>query len=223
MRYHIEFDLDFKRNAYKGLFIAIEGIDGSGKTTQAKRVAKALAQAKIVFLTKNPTDGPVGKLIRQVLSKKVTLPSVAFQYLFSADRQAQQVEMVEHLKKGDVVVTDRYFWSALAYGIVDRGIDVNKDGTFLLVSQSILSMYHQFIIPDHTFYLAISVGEAMRRLRKMHKTKELYEDEEKLEKVVAGYKWIIEKFRKEIIVINGEQAVETVAQEILSKLPTLLK
>lgn len=221
MKYHIEFDLDFKRNTYGGLFIAIEGIDGSGKTTQAKRLAGELANKHSVFLTKNPTDGPVGQFIRRVLKKELALPAVSFQYLFSADRQVQQVEIIERVKRGEVVVTDRYFWSALAYGIVDRRVDVNKDGTFLLVSQSILSMYHQFIIPDHTFYLDISVEEAKRRLLNMHKTKELYEDTEKLEKIAAGYKWIIEKFPKEITVINGEQPVEAVTEAILKHVASI--
>lgn len=220
MKYHIQFDLDFKRNAYGGLFIAIEGIDGSGKTTQVERVAEEFGKKRTLFVTKNPTDGSVGQFIRKVLKKEIVLPSVSFQYLFSADRQVQQVEVIKHLKQGEVVLTDRYFWSALAYGIVDRGAtDFNKNGSQLLIAQSILSMYHQFIVPDYTFYLAISVEEAKRRLATMDKTKELYEDEEKLKKIDAAYNWIIGQFPKEITVIDGEKPVVEVTEEILDKLP----
>lgn len=221
MTYHIEFDLDFKRNIYPGTFIAIEGIDGSGKTTQAKRLAGELTKKHSVFLTKNPTDGPVGQFIRRVLKKELVLPAVSFQYLFSADRQVQQVEIIKQLKNGEVVITDRYFWSALAYGIVDReDIEMEQRGKLLLVAQGILSMYHQFIVPNQTFYLAISVDEAKRRLATMEKVKELYEeDEKKLKKVFGAYAWILKQFPEEIVVINGEQPVEAVTKEILSKLP----
>lgn len=219
MTYHIEFDLDFKRNTYPGTFVAIEGIDGSGKTTQVVRVAEELGKTKTVFVTKNPTDSPVGQFIRKVLKREIVLPPVSFQYLFSADRQVQQGEVIERLTKGEVVITDRYFWSALAYGIVDRGAtDFNKNGSQLLIAQSILSMYHQFVVPDYTFLLDISAGEAKRRLASMDKTKELYEEEEKLKKVDAAYNWIIEQFPKEIIVVNGEQPVERVTGEILSQI-----
>ena len=68
MKYHIEFNLDFKRNIYPGKFIALEGIDGSGKTVEAHLLAKALRkEGKEVFLTKNPTDSPLGKFIRKML------------------------------------------------------------------------------------------------------------------------------------------------------------
>lgn len=224
MKYHIEFDLDFKRNTYPGTFIAIEGIDGSGKTTQTKRLGGELAKKHSVFLTKNPTDGPVGQFIRRVLKKELVLQAVSFQYLFSADRQAQQVEVIEHLKKRDIVVTDRYFWSALAYGLVDRGAgDFDQNGQYLLITQGILSMYHQFIVPNHTFYLAISAEEARKRLSTMEKVKELYEGSEKLKKIAAAYEWILRQFPKKITVINGEQPVEEVTRDILAKLPKSLR
>lgn len=220
MTYHIEFDLNFKRNTYGGLFIAVEGIDGSGKTTQVERVAERLSASKVVFVTKNPTDSPVGQFIRKVLKREIVLPPASFQYLFSADRQVQQGEVIEHLKKGEVVITDRYFWSALAYGLVDRGAtDFDQNGKQLLIAQGILSMYHQFIVPDFTFLLHISAEEARKRLSTMEKAKELYEEEEKLKNIDAAYNWIIEQFPKEITVVDGEQPVDAVTEEIIGKLP----
>ena len=69
MKYHIDFDLDFRRNPYKGLYIAIEGIDGSGKTTQVKKIKEYFEhRGKTVFLTKEPSDeGEIGILIRKIL------------------------------------------------------------------------------------------------------------------------------------------------------------
>jgi len=223
MKYHIEFDIDFKRNAHKGLLIAVEGIDGSGKTTQAEKVAEFLQkQGKNVCVTKNPTNSVVGKLIRQFLSGELHLPTVSFQYLFSADRQIQQQEeIIPCLTKGQSVITDRYFWSAVAYGIVDRMGEKENNGKLILVAHGILSMYHQFILPDYTFYLDISIESAMKRLSHMHKEVEVYEKKEKLERIREGYQWLIKTFPKEIIVIDGEKPVEEVTKEIINKLHKL--
>ena len=216
MKYHIDFDLDFKRNKEKGIFIAIEGIDGAGKTTQAKLVSEELAKANNVHLTKNPTDGLIGKLIREVLSGKVDIPPASFQYLFSADRQVQQVEVLKDLKDGKIIITDRYFWSAIVYGIVDReDLDFNQVGNLLLVSQGILSMYHQFLIPDITIFLDIPMKVALERIDDKKIEKEIYENEEKLKKIEKGYKWLIDKFKNEFIIIDGTKSEKEITQEIV--------
>ena len=216
MKYHIDFDLDFKRNKEKGIFIAIEGIDGAGKTTQAKLVSEELAKANNVHLTKNPTDGLIGKFIREVLAGKVDIPPASFQYLFSADRQVQQVEVLKDLKDGKIIITDRYFWSAIVYGIVDReDLDFNQVGNLLLVSQGILSMYHQFLIPDITIFLDIPMKIALDRLNDKKIEKEIYENEEKLKKIEKGYKWLINKFPNEFTIIDGTKSEKQITQEII--------
>lgn len=219
MKYKINFELDFRRNPYKGKLIAIEGIDGSGKTIQAKLLAENLIKhGKKVYLTKNPTDGEIGKFIRRALQGKIEIPMVSFQYLFSADRQIQQVELIEHLKKGEIVISDRYFWSAVAYGPVDReGIDYQNEATFQLIAQGVLSMYHQFIIPDLTFYLDVSAETGFSRRHDTTKEKELYENVGKMEKAEKGYKWLLQEFPKEFTIIDGEKTVEEVQSEILKK------
>src|SRR3989344_6834349 len=106
--YHLELDIDFYRNQYPGKFIVLEGIEASGKTTQAIILSEKFKDA---FHTKNPTDGEIGKFIRErVLGGKTDIPPVAYQYLFSADREIQQQEIIRHLKAGRTVVSDRYFW-----------------------------------------------------------------------------------------------------------------
>lgn len=217
MQYHVEFDIDLKRNPYPGKLIALEGIDGSGKTTQVDLLADEIKKKKEVFITKNPTDGEIGKFIRKVLSQEIVLPSVTFQYLFSADRQVQAQEVEEYLKKGHWVVTDRYFWSALAYGVVDRGGDTNEANQ-LLVAQGILSHYHQFIVPDYTFYLEISLDTAMKRLNESTKQKELYEERGQLERIKSAYEFLLKKFPQEIIIIDGEKSKEEVTKQMLEKL-----
>lgn len=216
MEYHLSYNLDFKRNPYPGKFIVIEGIDGGGKTTQAKAVVEILNKKgeKTIF-TEEPTGGPIGQLIRKVLRGTTEIPPASFQYLFAADRQMHQEEIIKYLTLGTTVVSDRYFWSSVAYGMADRE---SLTGDILLVAQSILSLYHQFILPDLTFYLDVQVETAMKRLKSMHKEKELYERLGKLEKIARGYEWLAKKFPKEITVIDGEKPVVKVTEEILKLL-----
>ena len=222
MKHHVSFDLELRKNPYKGLYIAIEGIDGSGKTTQAKKLTAHFEKAgKFVVPTREPRKkGVVGSLIRKILRGELQVPPVSLQYLYTADRAIHHEEVIiPALKDGKVVISDRCFWSAIPYGILDRGEDYNiDDAQLLLVSQGILSMYHQFIVPDHTFYLRISLSEAMRRIKEDKKEAEIYEDENKLRKIMKGYEWLIEKFPEAITVIDGEGSVDEVTGAILAKL-----
>ncbi len=224
MNYHIEFDLDFKRNMYPGKFIVLEGVDGSGKTTQVRNLAEKLSHTHTVFTTKNPTAGPIGKFIRDVLVEKVKVPLISIQYLYSADRQMQQEEIIERLKKGETIISDRYFWSALAYGIVDRGGDLNEQTELLLVSQSILSMYHQFILPDLTIYLDVPVAVGLERMAQIEgKIHEIYEEKAKLEKISEAYKWVIKQFSKEITVVDGTKPEREITDTVLSLVKSIKK
>ncbi|MFH1827390.1 MAG: dTMP kinase [bacterium] len=215
MEYHIEFDIDFKRNKDKGLLVAIEGIDGAGKTTQAELLLKELSKKHKVYKTKNPTDHKIGKLVREVLSGKIKIPPIALQFLFSADRQVQQADIFNRLKKGEIVIMDRYFWSAVVYGAIDlSGFQFEKSINRLLITQGILSMYHQFLIPDISVFLDIPISIVLKRLG--NKNKEIFENEEKLKKIHKGYQWLITKFKKEFTVIDGTKPQEEITKEIIS-------
>lgn len=221
MKYHVEFDLDFKRNPYEGKLIAIEGIDGSGKTTQAEELKKYFKKnGNGTFFTKNPTDGEIGKFIRQILRGQKHFSPVSFQYLFVADRAYQQYEITEHLKKGNMVITDRYFWSSVAYGAEDRDIDFSKGASagVLLSAFGILSTYYQFIVPDMTFYLKISPETALKRIAKERDDKDIYDQKSKLVNIANGYEWLIKKFPEEFIVVDGEKSIGEITKEILGKL-----
>ena len=220
MNYHVSFDLDFKRNEYLGKFIVLEGIDGSGKTLQSQLLADNLKNlGKKVYLTKNPTDSEIGKFIRSALQGKVEVPVVSFQYLFSADRQIQQLELIEHLKAGEIVISDRYFWSSVAYGMADKeAVDYENQAMIQAVAQSVLSMYNQFIVPDITFYLNVPVQIGLARRHDSTKEKELYENSEKMEKVEKGYKWLLQEFAKEFTIVDGEKPAKEVQLALLKTL-----
>ncbi len=221
MKYHVEFDIDFKRNETQGLYIAVEGIDGSGKTTQVEKLVEYFKnQGREVVQTREPRkdEGLIGELIQKILHGKTTIPPVAFQYLFSADREMHHEELIKPaLKAGKVVVSDRCFWSVIPYGIMDLGGNLDENtGEYLLVAQSILSMYHQFTIPDFTFYLQTPLDTAMERIQQSESVKEIYEDRELLAKTIKGYEWLLQKFPKEFKVIDATQSVEKVTEEIIS-------
>jgi len=223
MKYHIEFDVDFLRNTYGGLYVVLEGIDGSGKTTQVEELTKYFeSQGKQVVRTREPRkdEGLIGELIQKILHGKSKIPPVAFQYLFSADREMHHEELIiPSLREGKVVISDRCFWSAIPYGLLDRRAELDRNSMeYLLAAQSILSMYHQFIVPDHTFFLDIPLDVAMKRIRGKGEEKEIYEERSKLEKIVNGYDWLLKEFPKEFKVIEGTREVKDITEEIVARI-----
>src|SRR3989344_9542484 len=109
MKYHIEFDIDFRRNPYKGTYISVEGIDGCGKTTQAERLAQYYKEKgqKVITVREPRKEGFIGDIVQKVLLGDVKVPSVALQYLFSTDRVMHHEEVImPSLKEGIVVISD---------------------------------------------------------------------------------------------------------------------
>ncbi len=223
MKYHVELDIELKKNLYKGLYIALEGIDGSGKTTQTSSLAEYFkSKGKTVVQTREPRkEGLIGDIVQKVLTGKVKMLPVALQYLFSTDRVLHHEEVViPALKQGKIVISDRCFWSAIVYGILDRtgGKYDFENVNFLLIVHSILSMYHQFTVPDYTFCLQISLATVLKRISRKDDVKEIYEDKDKLQKVIEGYEWLSKKFKNEITIVDGEGSVEKVTREIIERI-----
>ncbi len=226
MKYHVSFDLDFRRNTYGGLYIAVEGIDGSGKTTQVERLVSYFQKLgrPIIKTTEPRSDSAVGSIIRQILQGELKVPYAALQYLFSADRAQHHEEIIiPALKSGKIVISDRCFWSSVPYGIMDwmekteDAYNYNR-GDVIAAAQGILSMYHQFLAPDFTFYLEVSVETAVSRFEKKGGQKDIYETREKLDKIALGYKYLLEKFPKEMTAVDGEKGEREVTSAILAEI-----
>src|SRR5512137_26082 len=101
----------------KGLFLVIEGLDGSGKTTQTHLLAQKLSKNYPVNLTAEPSRGKIGTFIRQCcLYEDKRLPIEAEALLFAADRiEHLQKEIKPAIDEGKIVICDRYIYSSLAY------------------------------------------------------------------------------------------------------------
>lgn len=223
MKYHVEFDLDFKRNPYDGLYIVLEGINASGKTTQVECLRKYFERkGREVVITSEPNDSlPAGKLVREIITKKKKFPSTALQFLYTADRVVNhETIIVPALQAGKVVISSRNFWSALVYGVIDAGGTkyTRTDADLILVTQGVLSMYHRFILPDNTFYLDVSVETVLKRMNAMGHERDIYEKKERITPLVDGYRWVVRQFPQEFVSIDGEKTLHEVTDAIIGSL-----
>jgi len=228
VKYHVSFDLELRKNPYKGLYIAIEGIDGSGKTTQIKLLRSYFEKkGRAVVITSEPRkeENEIGRLIHKILNSKVHVPSSSMQYLYSAERIINHnTVVIPALKKGKVVITHRCFWSAVAYGVFDkREVRYSNANTkAIMVAQGILSHYYQFIAPDITLYLDVAADVAIKRISGMKKSFEIYEKKKSLERVLLGYRYLTKHFPKEIIFLHGERSLQEVAKEVIEILVPIM-
>ena len=186
-----------------GLFIVFEGLDGSGLSTQAARLAAYLTRhGREVLLTKEPTSSPIGQLIRSALNRHLAFSPFTLQLLFAADRSehlAKEIEPAVQARK--IVISDRYILSSLAFGAVD------------LELATLQQLNARFRPPDLTILLDTPPRVCLARIRENRDTIELFEEEARLEKVRAQYLALQEHFANTVI-IAGDRAIEAVSQEI---------
>lgn len=228
IKQHIEFNLQLRKNPYSGLYVAFEGIDGAGKTVQVSHLEKYLIEKRhSVTVTSEPRrEGPVGQLIHEILQGKVKVPPASLQYLYTAERVINHYTVIEpSLKNGVVVLSHRCLWSNVPYGMLDKNLTdfASNDKKVIDVAHGLMSLYHQFIVPDVTFYLRVSPETAMKRLNLMGGVHEIYEKREKLEKVMKGYEWEVKEFPGKFVVIDGEKTEDEVAKEIKAHLGKILE
>jgi dTMP kinase len=200
------------KNLYPGKFIVFDGLDGSGMSTQAERLADFLNEKKQklrfghtgVALTKEPTSGLIGGLIKSQLTHDWKSSPECLQLLFSADRAYHlEKEIIPLLERGVVVISDRYFFSTIAFGALEI-----KDFNWLLFLQK------KFLFPDITFFLKVSPKICIERIHKERFGITLFEKEEIMKKVWKNYEKLAKKF-KDIFIVNGERPVEKISKEII--------
>lgn len=187
----------------KGLFIAFEGIDGSGQTTQSKLLKDYLTKKGYgVVLTKEPTNDTIGRTIRSALRHEWHPNPTALQLLFTADRSQHLTNVIEPaLKSGKTIVCDRYLLSTIAFGSIAADMDYLK------------SINAKFRRPDITFILNVPPEACMKRIRMSRPSTELFEEEEKLKKIREAY-FSLKDYLPNTYVIDGNRAIQEVHEEI---------
>ena len=191
-------------NSYKGFFIVFEGLDGSGQTTQANLLRNFLEKKGFgVLLTKEPTlETKEGKEIKKVLEKKIKKSPLSLQKLFAKDREKHLKRTVEPaLRKGKIVISDRYLFSSLAYGSLNVSLKKLKE------------LNKNFLLPDLVFFLNVKADDCLKRIKKRGEKIHLFEEKEKLRKVYQNYQLILKNF-KNVYFINGEKSKREVFREI---------
>jgi len=198
------------RNKYQGLFIVIDGLDGSGLSTQANLLTKALrGGGNDVYMTKEPTNNVIGGLIRGFLSGVYELRPEAAQLLFAADRSHHlSREIIPMLEGGNTVVCDRYAWSTIAFGSID--IDRNW----------LIEINRYAILPDVSIFLGVPPKICIKRIVEDRYDFELFEKVRELTKVWRTYRWLARNFKKDVVVVNGVGAVGDVHERIIRALLT---
>ena len=137
-------------------FFALEGLDGAGTTTQGQMLEYAAAEEKLdLFVTSEPTDNPVGRLIRSILGGSISVEPGTLAHLFAADRfehlHESESGIVDRVGRGQIVVTDRYLFSSLAYQGLDCDFEFVRDLNFA------------FPLPCALFYLEVTTDTAIER------------------------------------------------------------
>lgn len=201
-----------KKHDFGGLFIAFEGLDGSGSSTQVGLLTGRLKEEGYsAFETKEPTNNIVGGLIRGQLTHDWSSSMECLQLLFAADRAHHlHREIIPALKDKKIIATDRYFFSTIAFG----SLEIDR--------KWLMTLNERFILPDITFLIKVPPKECVKRMQSSRFELELFEQEQKLTKVWQTYHWLSQEF-KNVYVLDGTQSRAQIAGEVYEITRRLLK
>ena len=196
-----------------GLFVVLEGIDGSGTTTQMNRLANHFRNEGLtVHTTAEPSTHPIGKMIRDVLEKRQTLPPDGLALAFAADRLDHLEKEIEPaLQAGTLVIADRYVLSSLAYQSLTARLEW------------VVSINSQARSPDISFLLQVSPELAAQRRAQRSTPAEIFETAQKQRAIAKAYDDIFESEAfgpKEIVDAAGER--EEITAALVTKISHLL-
>jgi dTMP kinase len=202
-------------------FIVLEGIDGSGTTTQTNLLKNYLnLLGKEVYITSEPTEGEIGKLIRKALQTDIFSiedPEKIDQQmaiLFAADRHYHLFNkkdgILELLNRGIYVVSTRYYFSSIAY-------NANNQDDYNWIN----NLNSHFPKPDILIYINVPVEVSLERISK-RKNLEIYEHREKLLKVHSNYLKILDNYSGALINVDGRASIEQIHSSIVKYLEKMI-
>jgi len=193
----------------KGVFICIEGLDGSGKSTQAKLLTKKLCKAGYnAIFTAEPSQGKIGKFIRKRLFEQERMPITVEALLFAADRiEHVQNIVLPALKEGKIVISDRYVYSSLAYqGSAGLNLDwienINKNAQK----------------PDLSIFIDVAPEVVLERLKRKKSVMENLQTQRKVQEIYQKY---IEK--GELKRVDGSKSKNEVLEALHAEVIGFLK
>jgi len=196
----------------KNLFIAFEGIDGSGKSMQVQLLADSLEKAgHKVYSTFEPTDSRIGLIIKDIFKHKMEADHRVIAGLFVADRLDHLLNktngILKKLEEGYTVITDRYYFSSYAY----QGTHMSLD--WVIEANSLSA---KLLRPDLNIYIDVSPDISITRIRNGRSSTELYETRENLQQVRDKYMEAFEKLKLEeaIFITDGNRTAELIAKDI---------
>jgi dTMP kinase len=203
-----------KSTTSKKLFIVLEGIDGSGTSTQAELLKKYfIAQGEQAIISPEPSAGPIGNLIRDTLKQRIFFTSdrklfdEQMAYLFAADRHDHLYNEIDGVFKlisqGFYVISTRYYFSSLAY-------NCHTPEQFEFVSR----LNQNFPNPDLVIYLDLPIEVSLERLQE-RSLREVYETKAKLTQVRANYQRLFEDYQDSLLIVDGTKSKDFIHQQII--------
>jgi len=196
----------------KGLFISFEGLEGSGKSTQAGLLGSRLKEEGYeIVVTREPGGTRIGEAIRDITHGKenVDLTAVAEAYLMAASRAQHVREIIKPaFEAGKIVIADRYIDSSLAYQGYGRQLGEE-------VIEKLNNLALENMTPNLTFFLDLSVEIGFSRRNHSEKIDRLdLQQKDFYDRVYAGYKKLADKYKTRFITIDSNKSIKEVAGEI---------
>lgn len=209
----------------KGLFIAIEGMDGSGKTSQLERIKAYLVSRNVPFLsTREPGGIPVSEQIRNViLNVDNTMSGLTECLLYaSARREHLMQKVIPALEAGQLVICDRYVMSSLAY----QGHGRQLGQAVLDINRMAIAVDGKEYWADTNLYINVRPEVGLQRIMAKTTDREINRlDLEAIDfhhRVYEGYKQLVDEHADQFTLIDGEQDEESVFHDIREVLDRLI-
>jgi dTMP kinase len=204
----------------RGRFIALEGLDGAGISTQTRRLAVRLDRAGVnYYCTREPTDGPVGSQIRLALIGRLNVDPTTLALMFAADRSDHLHHAVApRLEAGVHVVTERQVLSSLAY----QGAQLGDRGWVREINRENL----RFLAPDLTVFLDVPPQTALKRIDAGRHARELFERADTLAATRTAFLAAMDELRADghrFELVDATQPIDEVEEQIAAVVLASLK